>query len=44
MNVSLHICVCTMYVLGAHRSQKKSLDSLGLWLETVVSYHVDVGK
>jgi Flp pilus assembly protein TadB len=36
----LHACLCTTYVLGARRVQKRMLVSLEPELETVVSHHV----
>ena len=28
MNVGLSVCLCTMYILGAHRSQKRDLSGV----------------
>lgn len=33
-------CMCTAYVLGAHRSPKTALDLLEKELQMVVGYHV----
>lgn len=36
----LHTCLCTIYVPGAYKGQKRMLDSLELELQVVGSYHV----
>jgi hypothetical protein len=35
--------VCAPYVCNAHGDQKRTLDPLGLELQTVVKCHVDAG-
>ena len=40
----LHICLCTMYVLGTGRSQKEVPKPFELELESVVSCHVGAGN
>ena len=35
---SLDVCMCTMCMPGACRSQKRALDPLGLELQTVINY------
>lgn len=38
---SLNICMCTVYVLGAHGGQKRTPDTLELDLQVAVSHHED---
>ena len=40
MAISLHVCLCTMYVPGANEDQKKVSDLLKLELQAIVCYHV----
>lgn len=35
--------MCTIYVPGAHRNQKRALSSLDLWLQVVMNHHVGSG-
>ena len=36
--------MCTMYVVGAHRGQKRASDSLEVELQMVVNYQAGAGK
>lgn len=38
----MHVCLCTAFMPGSHRGQKKVLDALNLELETILSYHVGI--
>ena len=40
----LRVCLCTMYVLGALRGQRRMVDPLELELQMVMSLQVNVGN
>lgn len=40
----MYVCLCTTHRPGAHRSQKKALDSLKLKLWMIVSHHTGAGN
>lgn len=40
----LHVFLCTMCVLGAHKGQKVAMDPLELELQTDVGHHVGAVK
>lgn len=44
VGVLLHICLCTVCVLGAHRGHKRALDQKELELWMIVNYHVYAGN
>lgn len=39
MSICLQVCLCTVYILGAHGDQKRVSDFLELELQIVVSHH-----
>lgn len=40
MDVCVYVCLCTMYMLGTRRGQKRESDTLKLELCKAVNYHV----
>lgn len=40
----LPVCICTIYMLGASRGQKRALEPLNLGLRMVVSHRVGTGN
>lgn len=44
MHVCLHLCMCTMCMLGTCRGQKRPLDPLDLELWMLLSHHVETGN
>ena len=44
MGILRHVCLCTIYVPGAHRSQQRRLGTLELELQTIESHHVGAGN
>jgi hypothetical protein len=40
----MYLCLYTLYMPGAYKSQKKVLEPLELESQTIVGHHVDFGK
>lgn len=40
----LHVCLCTIYMLGVHSGRKVGLDFLTLKLQMVMNHHVCAGN
>lgn len=44
MNISLHVCKCTVCMSGAYRGQRSGLDPLELELKSAVSHYMGAGN